>query len=407
MSFVAELSLDKHKLVWSKAILALSLISEEIKFVISTGQLVISAINTTHTNNSEIIFARSFFQDYHVDFDGCISEGYENDTYSFIINSLHLFILFKHMDLQSLITFKIGFNTSFKLLIDIKRALVVKKYQINYHPIKNHLIQVVDEYKAEYHKESNKDIRYIMIDQTILKNFIDMIPLQTEEFRIEILNEKILFNGFTQLVLKDNNQYLKQPMSITISLGLDDLIETNLRHILGNQSINFKLKFFKIFINLINFIKSAKFDNLNDYFEMYFKNPGDPIVFELSNVPHIKINFVQLTNDEGLVGSDSWSSASASASAPATRKPVFKGYQLEQITRTSTPSFANVSTSTRPGSLVSHMNTMNPNTLATTNLSHPTKKDSPEIDQLDINFDSDHESEFGPTQPDEVKSIFD
>lgn len=80
MSFVASISVDKHKLVWSKTILALSLISEELRFVIDPQNLKISAINPTGTNNGEVLFESSFFQDYHLDFDGCVKEGYDETS---------------------------------------------------------------------------------------------------------------------------------------------------------------------------------------------------------------------------------------------------------------------------------------------------------------------------------------
>lgn len=347
MSFHASIESEKHKLIWSKSLLSLSLISHEIKFVITNHQLAISAINSTGTGEGEISFDKQFFESFSIELKRLIDQGFDPiiNGYLFIINSNHLSILFKNFDVNSTINFHIKFNDDLKLLIDIQRNLIIKKYQINYQPVKNVADSVSDDYR--------NSCQFIKIDNNLLKDFLDMVPLQTEEFRVEIRNGKILFSGFTNLIMK-NNQYLKQPMSITISVNLNDLPDLDIED--ENQFINFKLKFFKIFINLINLVNKKVDYGENEEFKLYFKEPGDLAMFEF-DTQLIKIKFFQLTNNE---------------QGESTGEPITKSYTINPV-----PSRSN-------GQI-----------------------EEEEIDQINFDLQPGDEMEFGATQTDEVKSIFD
>lgn len=350
MSFVGVIDSERHKIVWSKAILSLASISEHIKFVMSAESLSLSAVNNAKTSHAEIVFKKSFFYEYSVDFTEVLPEGFENNetgisgvseldntasSYSFVINSKHLAILFKNIDTGDLeyICFRINWSRKapemikYKLLIETKtKKLIIKKYQTSYQPVLKNQLNVSSMYKQELydqqqkkddmHEESNS-INYIMIEQIIPKQFLDMIPSSTEDFRLEIKNEKILFSGYTKQVLKER-EYLKQQMSVTVTLNLDELINTNLITEVDQEplrkAINFRLKDFKNFMNLVTSIGMStgtelhndEYSNLNnmismsneDYFEIFFKNPGDPILFELRNNPHVLIQYVQITCDD-------------------------------------------------------------------------------------------------------------
>jgi DNA damage checkpoint protein len=151
---------------------------------------------------------------------------------------------------------------------------------------------------SEYFNSENK-VNYIMIDQSIPKNFLDMVPSSTEDFKIEFKGEKLTFAGYTKQVVKDK-EYLKQPMSVSIVMSLHDLFSSNLipspRSTQSadpprRQSINFRIKEFRNFINICNSV-----DN-DTPFDIYFKNPGDPIVFEFSH-QNILIQYIQITADD-------------------------------------------------------------------------------------------------------------
>ena len=350
MSFVGVIDSEKNKVIWSKAILSLAAISDHIKFIICPGSLSISAVNNAKTSHAEIVFKKTFFYDYWVDFSNIMPEGFDNDleedmgaeidgsklSYSFVVNSKHLAILFKNLDAVDIdyICFKIHWskeaqtNMKYKLLIEIKtKKLIIKKYQTSYQPVLKNQLTVSSVYKRELYDQQHKEgsgtvnerdrVNYIMIEQIIPKQFLDMIPASTEDFKIEIKNEKILLSGYTKQIQKDR-EYLKQQMSVTIALTLEELLNTNLTaEDISDQArkcINFRLRDFRNFMNLITSINIPtngesnpdEYLNLNkmismpneDYFEIFFKNPGDPILFELQNNPHILIQYVQITNDD-------------------------------------------------------------------------------------------------------------
>lgn len=350
MSFVGVIDSEKNKVIWSKAILSLAAISDHIKFIVCPDSLSISAVNNAKTSHAEIVFKKTFFYDYSVDFSNILPEGFDNDlgedigaeidgsklSYSFVVNSKHLAILFKNLDAVDIdyICFKIHWsreaqiNMKYKLLIEIKtKKLIIKKYQTSYQPVLKNQLTVSSVYKRELydqqHKEGSREIdecnrvNYIMIEQIIPKQFLDMIPASTEDFKIEIKNEKILLSGYTKQIQKDR-EYLKQQMSVTIALTIEDLLNTNLTAEANSDQarkcINFRLRDFRNFMNLITSINIPtnaesnpdEYLNLNnmismsneDYFEIFFKNPGDPILFELQNNPHILIQYVQITNDD-------------------------------------------------------------------------------------------------------------
>lgn len=348
MTFVAVIDADKHKFMWSRAILSLAGIADHIKFIVSAESLSLSAVNHTKTTHAEIIFQKPFFYEYSADFTDITHEGYDEDSvdiglssYSFLVNSRNLAILFKNMDVSDLeyICFKANWHrsapaaTRFKLLVEIRTTkLIIKKYQTSYQPVVRNKLTVSTIYKLQLLLQQNRDesepepedpVRFIMIEQLIPKQFLETLPSTTEDFKIEVTGSKILFTGYTKQVMKDRD-YLKQPMSVTITLSLDELSHTNLiveddgERSPARNSINFGLKDFRNFINLAasfthtsgvsgagdgndEYVNLASIGGTGDaHLNVYYKRPGDPILFELRTYPHVQIEYVQITSDDSL-----------------------------------------------------------------------------------------------------------
>ena len=326
LMFVAVLQHGKSRRIWCRAVCALAAVSESIKFVISQRQLSISAINGARTAHGEIMFDRDFFHDFYVDFEQVLKDGYEAgdgtgrqhgggrdkevSTYSFLVNSKHLVTLFKTLDVNDLeyICLKVYWNETtadvmkYKLLIEIKtKKLVVKKYQTSYQPVVRNRLLVAQEYKWQL--LNGDDITFLKIDQAIPRQFLDMIPTAVDDFKLEVRSHKVMFSGIKKAVVKDRD-YLKQPMAVTVTLGLRDLIETNLQEEIDEarrKLIGFRLRDFKTFMSLISSLGTTADENVPDYdldegLSIYLKRPGDPIVFELCNIANVNIQFVQITN---------------------------------------------------------------------------------------------------------------
>lgn len=378
MTFVAVVDSDRHKFMWSRAILSLAGIADHIKFIVSADTLSVSAVNHTKTTHAEIIFQKSFFYEYSADFSDITPEGYDEDvddiglsSYSFLVNSRNLAILFKNMDVSGLeyICFKANWQQSapetmkFKLLVEIKtRKLIIKKYQTNYQPVARNKLTVSTIYKLRLLIQQNRaddepdpedPVRYIMIEQLIPKQFLETLPSATEDFKIEVSNSKILFTGLTKQVMKDRD-YLKQPMSVTITLSLDELSQTNLiaeeedEETAARNSINFGLKDFRNFINLASsFTNSSGTSGAGDgndqylnltsttsddaHLKVYYKQPGDPILFELRTNPHVLIEYVQITSDDSLRDIDGDTSAPRRSDGLGLQAHVIQKVRREQI----------------------------------------------------------------------------
>ncbi|KAI5953483.1 DDC1 [Candida jiufengensis] len=335
MGFNAIIDNNKHKLIWCKSISTLSAISEAINFTIKKKSLSLSAINVSRTSHGEIIFKESFFNSFEVDFHNILPEGFEKEmleeeqTYSFMINSKHLATLFRNLDSNSMkyINLKIHWsktspnNLKYKLLIEIlNKKMIIKKYQTGYLPITRKEIKIASSYKDQFCKQEENEefittadkIYHIMIDLIIPKQFLEMVPSAAEDFKIDIKNEKVSFGGYTKAIVKDRD-YIKQPMAVTVTISLDELADSNLI-VPESQGeplrklINFGMRDFKNFLNLVGYFTSSassyaeQFDeeyvslgNQNDYFHIYFKEAGDPILFDLQNHQHVDVQFIQIT----------------------------------------------------------------------------------------------------------------
>ncbi|CAX42778.1 DNA damage checkpoint protein, putative [Candida dubliniensis CD36] len=335
MVFEAEIGVNKHKLMWSKSIASLSNIAEAITFTITKDSISLSATNTSKTSYARIHFKKTFFNKFSVDFNNILPEGYDNGkerkedpSYSFLINSRHMATLFKSLDSGGMkyVSFRINWsrnapiNSRYKLLIEIHtKKLIVKKFQASYTPATKQNLQIASTYKDTLSKQQEDNlhdktrINHIMMDQVIPKQFLEMVPASAEDFKIDIKSERISLCGYTKQIIKDRD-YLKQPMAVTVTISLEELTDTNLLSLNSDQEpirkqINFGMRDFKNFLNLANFFTtpssfSERFDEdyittaNNDYFHIFFRNPGDPILFDLQNHQHAEVQFIQITSED-------------------------------------------------------------------------------------------------------------
>lgn len=323
MPFLAIIDSKKNQHLWSKAIVSLSSIADQIKFSISPENLSISAVNGAKTSHADVEFHPSFFRDYSVSLDDVVDDIQDLHLYSFIVNAKHIATIFKNVDStdSSYICMKIQGSksapsiTQYKLLIEIEtKNLLVKKHHVSYQPVLQSQNDIPKFYREKWTQQSadridNRDpnkVNYMMIEQLVLRQFVDTVPLSTEDFKIDLKNDKILFSGYTKLILKEID-YLKQPMSVTITLDLEELISSNFvatqNDPLQRRTIDFRLRDFKNFMNLIATVRveigddeMASFKDNSDCFEILFRQPGDPVLFELINEKYVTVRFIQMTS---------------------------------------------------------------------------------------------------------------
>lgn len=263
--FIGVIDTKKNQSIWSKSILSLSVVSEIIDFEVTTTGLCLSVTNSTNTSHASITFNSDFFHEFTVDL-----------PTSFLINSKHLSTLFKDTDLLY-ICLKV-YESKHKLYLELKlKNGIIKKFQSSY---------LSGTLSIPIFTRST----FFSIDLHILKSFTDSIPHSTQDFKIISKNNKITFNAYTNQILNEKN-YLKMPMSSSILLHMDDLINNNINTETNQIYLNFQFKEFRNFINLSSSI------NIEDYISIFLDTPENPILFELK-LENVTLNFVQTTNND-------------------------------------------------------------------------------------------------------------
>lgn len=305
MSFVGAIDQTNNLVAWSRAILALALVSDQIKLCISQDGLSLSAVNASKTAHGETSFHKLFFREFSFSDTSIAREGYDSGhrSYSAVVSAKHMMVLFKNLDAAnvSYVCLKmecgrdVAPTRAFKVLVEIlSKKMIVKKYQMAYQPVHFRIQEIPSVYKQDY---ASGKCNYLRAELATIKSFLDMVPVTTEDFKVEVKLTKLLLIAHTRQVLKDR-EFLKQPMLITILMALDDLQDTNLH---GQQTaVNFRLKDFRNFVNVAMAVRdntdiATDDDLLHDpAFDAFFKAGGDPIVFQHTSGP-VTVTFVQIT----------------------------------------------------------------------------------------------------------------
>lgn len=309
MSIVAAIDDTRNISVWCRSVISLAGILENVRFSVSQKNLMLLAVNVSKTTNGEVVFSRRFFREFTFNTDSIMFEGYnaqesdsELSTYSFIVASKHLVMLFKNLDSASLnyVCMRVDCLATtpeirkYKLMVEVfTKKLIVKKFHMYYQPVSGDHNTIVSQYKNEYELGA---VHHFTAETATFKLFLDLVPVATEDFSIEAKTSKILFDAYTRQVLKDR-ELLKQPMLVTILMATEELVNTNLGSV--HACVNFRLKDVRNFINLCWSVK-AELDqpgDLDPQFDTYFKENGHPIVFEY-RTPDVTVTYIQMTAED-------------------------------------------------------------------------------------------------------------
>lgn len=312
-------------MLWTKVIYFLSTISDTVRLHITEDRVKISSLNTTKTSLLSVSFnSKRFFESFNL-----------QDDISILVNSKPLALIFRNYRLgnEEVDFFRFTINQSStivrklnrsrnKLFIEIMAKDNLKKsYSLNFVRCKESFdLKVDSKYKESLLTQSDDHslrdrIHYLMIETSILKNFLDMFPPSIEDFKIEVmkLSRRLNLIGFNKQQLltgsKGNttkeSRALRKPMSLTVGLSLNDLLGDNFPddEQTDQEKLNvvFRLRDFKTYINLINSISfstilSKNTDNgpvqnaqlshqqnqqqqhLRNFVEILFNTPGLPLL---------------------------------------------------------------------------------------------------------------------------------
>ncbi|QOU18825.1 hypothetical protein BRETT_001896 [Brettanomyces bruxellensis] len=358
--FLATLSSASSKSLWTRSIYALSTASDVIKITFrqkiknsamndpraNYPELLLTAVNITKTSSLNCSFRSNFFSTFTID--GYLPDESTPDDcnmarcFSILVNSKTLNVLFKDCGENSK-TFKlllIHENSnekrdrifSNKLFIELEtKAGMTKRYSVNFRIGKEsfdlrveHIYlemlkdQSLTDNIKEFRKGSSTDnksetndtgnrVHQIILETSILRNFIAMFSNTLEDFKIEMYPNarKIQFHGFNrQKALSARTKLTplsNQPMSLSIQVSLNDLIYDNIMKTSDTNSkmkdkfqVSFRLRYMRTFIQLIGNDYSFHDSSIqthdhsrdilngigNNYCELLLIGPAFPIVFD-------------------------------------------------------------------------------------------------------------------------------
>lgn len=341
MSLVAATDQTRNIARFARCFLSLAVVSSQICISFTRSSLVLLAVNSAKTNKEEVTFTSSFFRDYVFDTTSILQDGYDksNESFSFVVSARLIVMLFRRMDPNSVNYIYLGVDCSeaapslkrFKLNVEIfTKKQVLKKYQIGFQPAQFAPTDIPSRY-ASLHKTGQ--ISQFSIEVTTLKQFMDMVPGSSEDFGIEAKLNKITFRAYSKHTSKETD-YLKQQMLISILMAVDELPLTTLGEI--NIGINFRLKDFRNYINLISSFKkdlrlSIDYTDEEAAVEAFFVQPGDPILF-LFQENGATVSLIQITAKDGETNH-----ADEQTKRVFLKPPVVKSYATDLNDRTDLP----------------------------------------------------------------------
>lgn len=308
MSLVAATDHPKNIANLARCCLSLAAISSQICFSFTENHLYILAVNAARTTNEEISFTLAFFRDYTFDISSVLLDGFDasNGSYSFVVTSKLLVMLFRTLDASNVNYIHLGVECRdttpsprrYKLNVEVfTKKQVLKKYQIGYHPADFNPSDIPTKY-LELHRSNN--LSQFSLEINVLKLFMDVVPLASEDFGIEAKLTKLTFLAYSKQIVRDT-EYLKQPMLMSILLAVEELPTSTLGDV--TVGINFRLKEFRNYVNLISSFRkdnklSTDYTDDEPLIDAFFMQPGDPILVQFRD-GEASVSLIQITANDG------------------------------------------------------------------------------------------------------------
>lgn len=424
MSLIAATDQPKNISTFARCCLSLANISGQLCLSFTENELYILAVNAVKTGNGEVSFRSSFFRDYTFNTHDILSDGHHQPSrnYSFVVSAKLMAMLFRGLDSNAVNYVHFGVECSestpssrrYKLNVEIfTKKQVLKKYQIGYLPV----VFIPTDVPARYYQLHEKNrINQFSLEAPTYKLFIDMVPTASDDFKIEAKLKKLTFLASPPLTAKETD-YLKQPMLISVQMSVDDLVLTTLGD--TTVAVNFRLKDFRNYINLITAFKrdvrlSTEYTSENPTIDAYFSEPGEPILFTYRDT-EVTVSLIQITANDNDPGKQERSSRLL-IKAPVLQKSATFDSITESTASVRSSTSEILLRSRRSEEFNSHNGEFDeePVRLITYGQLSPSRGTKRPLEQIDVPEENDGEAdedgmvEFGPTQVSrKPKSLFD
>lgn len=311
MEFTFNCTLKGESLsLWNKTVAYVSTIADHVKVDLFLNRLAVNAINQSKTSMTNVILEREpIFSSFEIM--GDFSE------FHFLLNSKQLMQLFKNLIIEDVESYKISLissqsNKFSRLYIEIvMKNKVHKKHSINYTKCTDNLnLDIINIYKEKAQEEGEERVNVLTISESLIKNFLDKFPANLEDFKIQVLSEKrkVNLHGFNKSIssanLKNKDfQALKQSISLTVSVRLEDFVRDNILVDRDYKMTTFRVKDLKSYVHFVSGICGYSFGDCetrqeSGYIDMYISEPGFPIIFENEGDNSYKSQLILLTDSE-------------------------------------------------------------------------------------------------------------
>lgn len=183
--------------------------------------------------------------------------------------------------------------------------------------------------------KSFDEINYICCDQALLKNFIENCNTSlTDEIKLQVDTRRMIMTAFTKAIYGKGNDILKSAISMSNTIALTTLEHCSLFWVEDDapnsnrsekqiKTIVFKSKDFKNFVGVNSYSRQNVYSG--GYMNIWFCNPGDPILIELDK-EDVRFQLLQVTdstskstsmqNDMGSAVSRNMTSTQPSSATP-------------------------------------------------------------------------------------------
>jgi hypothetical protein len=278
-------------------------VSDEIRFTVSRTGLTVSNKNTAYTSFMDLVFQVPFFRSFEFNTDTFCEGLSELDgevIYSFSVRAKLLSMLFKKHE-DDVETFKISLDASdscslslrYRLQIEMyTKRFIRKKFLPFYTPCSPETQKLSNYYKGTFFDQKQDPttpitVSFLMIDVGTLRMFLDNAG-STDQFKMEITRNEFSVTAFTRGISIKEKEILKQPMAVNMRFNTHELQDLMINDDDENNKVVFRLKEFKTFLNL---------GLHGEPVECWFKNGGDPILFEI-NKNNVTIRMILDTDND-------------------------------------------------------------------------------------------------------------
>ncbi|KAK9451863.1 Rad9-domain-containing protein [Limtongia smithiae] len=287
--FAVSISSGTRFKEWSRAIYALSRISEKILIEVKADRLRLCSSNSTRSAFAFIKFTPSFFEKYKFRGSPNATNGNRStagsrsrtaESVTVELQTKFFVPIFKRHEKDSTLErcdmHLDNTGNEWRLVVTIHcRYGILKSYRLSYEVARAYdVLHSIDDYPNTF-----------AVKAKVLQSYVEHTSGRAEVFSMKFLPDEVVLSSFTDMVSNSKNEVLKQPLQTSIHVNC---VEFNDVIVDDQMEAVFSLREFRAFVSLA--------DVLDCSITGSFGSPTEPIVFEC-DTGDIKTTVLLFTGD--------------------------------------------------------------------------------------------------------------